>query len=274
MLIPIIKILFLSQSGITLYILPSPLPSSCLHCNMSHGARTLFKRRPLRNWGSILAICTCCTLTNSNSLNWSTSNFVRPIFTHLPLKVIKGLSIYWEALKRKRPFTAWNLLGYSARSFCAPGCGGWYSAILLCRYSQALSGWMVSHFQVTPEMFDWVQVRAQTLAQLLRDICRAVPETLLGCQLSLNPDQSPSPCHWKPSPRMMLTPPCFTVGMVLYPFGAFLRTEERLQSGHFAIKPRSAECCSDGCPSRSFSHLHTGSLALSQSNHWVLGHLS
>ena len=51
-------------------------------------------------------------------------------------------------------------------------------------------------------------------------------------------------------------------------------TEERLPSGHSAIKPRLVECCSDGCPSGSFSHLHTGSLELSQSDHQVLGHLS
>ena len=51
-------------------------------------------------------------------------------------------------------------------------------------------------------------------------------------------------------------------------------TEESLLSGHSAIKPRSVECCSDGCPSGSFSHLHTGSLELSQSDHQVLGHLS
>ena len=32
-------------------------------------------------------------------------------------------------------------------------------------------------------------------------------------------------------------------------------TEERLPPGHSAIKPRSVECCSDGCPYGSFSHL-------------------
>ena len=36
-----------------------------------------------------------------------------------------------------------------------------------------------------------------------------------------------------------------------------------------AIKPRS-ESCSDGCSSGSFSHLHTGRLELSHSDHWVL----
>ena len=89
---------------------------------------------------------------------------------------------------------------------------------------------MDSHFQVSPEMFDWVQVRA--LAGPLKDIHRVVPKPLLHClgcvlqvivllegepsaqsevlstldqvfmkdiyvslavQLSLNPDQSP--CH-------------------------------------------------------------------------------
>lgn len=51
-------------------------------------------------------------------------------------------------------------------------------------------------------------------------------------------------------------------------------TEERLPSGHSAIKPMSVECYSDGWPSGSYSHLHTGSLELSQSDHQVLGHLS
>ena len=38
--------------------------------------------------------------------------------------------------------------------------------------------------------------------------------------------------------------------------------KERLPS---SIKPRSVKCCSDGCPSGGFSHLHTGSLEISQS---------
>ncbi len=49
------------------------------------------------------------------------------------------------------------------------------------------------------------------------------------------------------------------------PLGAFLQipsvfscvfTEERIEFGHTAIKPRSVECCSDVCPSVSFSNLH------------------
>ncbi len=49
------------------------------------------------------------------------------------------------------------------------------------------------------------------------------------------------------------------------PFGAFLQissvfscvfTEERIEFGHTAIKPRSVECCSDVCPSVDFSYLH------------------
>ena len=50
-------------------------------------------------------------------------------------------------------------------------------------------------------------------------------------------------------------------------------SEERFSSGHSVIKPRSLECCSEGCPG-SFFHLHTGSLELSQSDHKVLGHLT
>ena len=53
------------------------------------------------------------------------------------------------------------------------------SPILLCRSSQALSGWMRallhSYFQVSPEMFDRVQVRA--LSGPLKD----VPKPLLHC---------------------------------------------------------------------------------------------
>ncbi len=49
------------------------------------------------------------------------------------------------------------------------------------------------------------------------------------------------------------------------PLGAFLQipsvfscvfTEERIESGHTAIKPRLMECCSDVCPSVGFSYLH------------------
>ena len=51
-------------------------------------------------------------------------------------------------------------------------------------------------------------------------------------------------------------------------------TEERLSSGHSARTPRWMECCSDGCPSGSFSHLYTGSLELCQGDNRVLDHLS
>ena len=46
-----------------------------------------------------------------------------------------------------------------------------------------------------------------------------------------------------------------------------------IPSSHSAIKPRLVECCSDGCPAQTLSHLHTGSL-LWQSDRQVLGHLS
>ncbi len=37
---------------------------------------------------------------------------------------------------------------------------------------------------------------------------------------------------------------------------SFVFTEERIEFGHTAIKPRSMECCSDVCPSEGFSYLH------------------
>ncbi len=37
---------------------------------------------------------------------------------------------------------------------------------------------------------------------------------------------------------------------------SFVFTEERIEFGHTAIKPRSVECCSGVCPSVDLSHLH------------------
>uniref|UniRef100_A0A7N8X1S9 Potassium channel, subfamily K, member 10a n=1 Tax=Mastacembelus armatus TaxID=205130 RepID=A0A7N8X1S9_9TELE len=51
-------------------------------------------------------------------------------------------------------------------------------------------------------------------------------------------------------------------------------TEERLPSGHSAIKPRLVEGCSDSCLCGTFSHLPTASLELSHSDLWVLLYLS
>ncbi len=33
-------------------------------------------------------------------------------------------------------------------------------------------------------------------------------------------------------------------------------TEEKIEFGNTAMRPRSGECCSDVCPSVGFSHLH------------------
>ncbi len=51
-------------------------------------------------------------------------------------------------------------------------------------------------------------------------------------------------------------------------------TEERLPSGHSAIKPRLVEGCSDGWLFTTFSHLPNASLELSHSDLWVLLYLS
>ncbi len=51
-------------------------------------------------------------------------------------------------------------------------------------------------------------------------------------------------------------------------------TEERIPSGHSAIKPRLVEGCSDGWLSTTFSHLPNASLELSHSDLWVLLYLS
>ena len=50
-------------------------------------------------------------------------------------------------------------------------------------------------------------------------------------------------------------------------------TEEWVLSGHCTIKSWLVECCRDGCPSGSFTHLHKGTLELYRSDHRVLGQL-
>ena len=111
--------------------------------------------------------------------------------------------------------------GFSAILLCSP--------LKLCQVEWAPS--LDNHFQVSPEMFNWVMA----LAGPLKDIHRVVPKPLLPClgcvlwvivllegeplalsavdqvfikdvsalcsiQLSLNTDHSPSPCCWKTPP--------------------------------------------------------------------------
>lgn len=126
---------------------------------------------------------------------------------------------------------------------------------------------MDKHFQVSPEIFDWVPVRA--LARSLKDVHRAVPRSLLHCfgctegrcpvgkwtflrsevlstldqvsikvisvlcsvQLSFNPDHSPCTCHWKTSP-----PPCFTIGnLVDRCLVSFRHDPFRIEAKHFSL---------------------------------------
>ncbi len=86
---------------------------------------------------------------------------------------------------------------------------------------------------------------------------------LLGCY-SAGDEQS-----WFPS-NMMLG---IDVHQSEGPLDAFLQilsvfscvyTEERIDSCHTAIKPRSMECCSDVCPSVEFSYLHIWSWSSSR----------
>lgn len=46
-------------------------------------------------------------------------------------------------------------------------------------------------------------------------------------------------------------------------------TQQRLPSGQPAIKLRLVESCSHGWPSGTYSHLHTESMEISQSDYWV-----
>lgn len=156
------------------------------------------------------------------------------------------------------------------------------SAILLCRASQALSGWMGNDrcFQVSPEMWDQVEDRA--LARSAQ--YRVVPEPLLGClgleslscvetlqpslkswelktrfslRISLNfsPFNSPlsldqpcSRCCWKTSYSMMLPPPCVTAGIAVVMSGALFPPHMMLRSSHSSIRPENVVCHSLRAP--------------------------
>ncbi len=153
---------------------------------------------------------------------------------------------------------------------------------------------------------------SEVLSTLEKVFVQDIP--VLGrIHISLDCNQLSCPCSWKTPHSMMLPPPCFTVGTVLDRWWAvpgFLHTyrlelrpkssilvssdqrilqvffsklhagfhvsctEERLPSGHSAIKPRLVEGCSDGWLSTTFSHLPNASLELSHSDLWVLLDLS
>jgi hypothetical protein len=66
-----------------------------------------------------------------------------------------------------------SLLGYDT---CIWGVS---PIFFICRSFQALSGWMHSYFQVSPEMFDRLQVQA--LAGPFKDIQRLGPKPHLSC---------------------------------------------------------------------------------------------
>ena len=87
----------------------------------------------------------------------------------------------------------------------------------------------------------------------------------------------------------MLPPTCFTVGivpgyiqtwcLVFRPKSSILFSSDQrilfllVWESFRCQKAWLVECCRNGCPSGSFSHLHRGTVELSQSDHRVLGHL-
>ena len=129
-----------------------------------------------------------------------------------------------------------------------------FSTFLRCRSSQDLSGWMGTvGGGVSPEMFDWAgptkdihRIVPNPLLHCLGCVLRLIVplegwtygpvrsrvlfikispkipafhldiSALWSIQLSLNPDQCPSPCLWKTPPQHdAATTTCFIVGIVL-----------------------------------------------------------
>ena len=139
-----------------------------------------------------------------------------------------------------------------------------FSAILICRSSQALSGWMGS-VSGQPEMFDWVQVRvlagplrelslshscvvlvvclgslscwmvnlqaqSEVLTAFIKDI-----SVLCSIQLYLNPDQFPSPC--KTPPQDDAATIMLTAGMIL---GRWWAVPGLLQTWGLQLRPNNS----------------------------------
>ncbi len=154
--------------------------------------------------------------------------------------------------------------------------------------------------------------QSEVLSTLEKVFVQDIP--VLGrIHLSLNCNQSSCPCSWKTPPQhdaattmlhcwdcigqvmssawfsphipLRIKAKKFYLGLIRpeNPSGVFSKlhagfhvscTEERLPSGHSAIKPRLVEGCSDGWLSTTFSHLPNASLELSHSDLWVLLYLS
>ena len=90
-----------------------------------------------------------------------------------------------------------------------------FSAGPLKLYQVGLGESLHSYFQVSPEIFDRVQVRA--LAGSLKDIQRLVLKPLLhclGCVLRVVVPLEGEPLTQSEVLNMMLPPPCFTIGMM------------------------------------------------------------
>ncbi len=155
--------------------------------------------------------------------------------------------------------------------------------------------------------------QSEVLSTLEKVFVQDIP-VLGRIHLSLDCNQSSCPCSWKTSPQhdaattmlhcwdcigkvmssawfspyipLRIKAKKFYLGFirpenlichhlgVLQVFFHVSCTEERLPSGHSAIKPRLVEGCSDGWLSTTFSHLSNASLELSHSDLWVLLYLS
>ncbi len=174
-----------------------------------------------------------------------------------------------------------------------------HSFVILAVCLGSLSCWRVN---LQPSLRSWAQVFVQDISVLGR------------IHLSLDCNQSSCPCSWKTPPQhdaattmlhcwdcigqvmsgawfsphipLRIKAKKFYLGLirpenlichhlgVLHAGFHVSCTEERLPSGHSAIKPRLVEGCSDGWLSTTFSHLPNASLELSHSDLWVLLYLS
>ncbi len=176
-----------------------------------------------------------------------------------------------------------------------------HSFVILAVCLGSLSCWKIN-----------LRPRSEVLSTLEKVFVQDIP--VLGrIHLSLDCNQSSCPCSWKTPPQhdaattMLHCWDCIgqvmssawlfhTYRLELRPKSSILVssdqrilqvffsklhagfhvscTEERLPSGHSAIKPRLVEGCSDGWLSTTFSHLPNASLELSHSDLWVLLYLS
>ncbi len=112
----------------------------------------------------------------SKSQTWMTAATQQRVLNKEELLLERYPNVSWSLLRRGKSSQQYDMTSFANQNLA-----------IICHSSphlftsQALSGWMGvdAHFQVSPEIFDWVQ--SQAVAGSLKNIHRVVYKPLLLC---------------------------------------------------------------------------------------------